>query len=320
MQALVKTPRDGVCEDCKLPAGAEALKCNECHKFCHLRCSGFPFYHLLRLASSRISYSCRACVNLEGEEYERVSAKIKGLMDAEVDSIQAVAETQTEESGSASETVVIENESSQVDATHSEHRNSTEQTRQPRQAEEGQRKKICRYYKTKTCRFGAKGVGCGFRHPDKCIKFMKHGDKSNKGCKKGKKCTMYHPPLCWSSKNEGWCDRENCKFQHLQGTQFVRRDVPRGGNVNNLPGRDVENHRSRASSTAIQQNRAQRPTYAGVTSMNIPQPQVGGNTENQQNFFDLRSQIQQMQSILEILMKDRGPQASSCRHCQHQQQ
>ena len=95
---------------------------------------------------------------------------------------------------------------------------------------QGQNTRICRFYKSKSCKHGVKGDGCKFAHPKKCQKFIRHGDKSNRGCKKGKRCSDFHPPLCWSSLKDGWCDRQNCKFHHIQGTRFPTR-TDAGNNV-----------------------------------------------------------------------------------------
>ena len=81
------------------------------------------------------------------------------------------------------------------------------------------KKPICKYYKTKSCKHGAKGTGCAFSHPPKCLKFLKYGDISPRGCKKGSKCDRYHPKLCYNAINKGWCDKENCQFHHILGTK-----------------------------------------------------------------------------------------------------
>ena len=88
----------------------------------------------------------------------------------------------------------------------------------------GNKSKICWYYVRKTCKYGAKGEGCSFNHQKKCARFMTHGDKNAKGCKKGKSCTYFHPPICWESLREGVCGRENCKFHHLRRTK--KRELP----------------------------------------------------------------------------------------------
>ena len=60
------------------------------------------------------------------------------------------------------------------------------------------RRKVCRHYLTKTCKYGVIGDGCNFSHPKKCR-------TSSRGCTKGKKCDFFHPPLCWSSVKTGEC-------------------------------------------------------------------------------------------------------------------
>ena len=79
---------------------------------------------------------------------------------------------------------------------------------------------MCKFFKTKACKYGAKGTGCSYSHPPKCMKFLKHGNKKNGGCKKGNKCERYHPKLCFSSLNPNWCDKKKCSFHHLPGTKW----------------------------------------------------------------------------------------------------
>ena len=93
-------------------------------------------------------------------------------------------------------------------------------------SDSGGRRKVCRHYLTKTCKYGVIGDGCNFSHPKKCRKYLTHGDKSSRGCTKGKKCDFFHPPLCWSSVKTGECTREKCKFQHVRGTKLVRGACP----------------------------------------------------------------------------------------------
>ena len=51
-------------------------------------------------------------------------------------------------------------------------------------AQHVQQKRVCRFYTKKYCRFGAEGEGCKFAHSRKCVKYITHGTKGNRGCKK----------------------------------------------------------------------------------------------------------------------------------------
>ena len=158
--------------------------------------------------------------------------------------------------------------------------------------------RICRYYKTMTCKYGPKGVGCPYSHPKKCPKFLKHGKKAG-GCKKDR-CGLYHPPLCWSSSNLGTCDRKKCRYQHLQGTK------------RNLNAEQA----ARADSVA-----SPRPTYAQAAGAISERPPYGHREESedrQQDFLEMRREVRQMQEMMrKILDRDRYTQIPprDCQRC-----
>ena len=90
---------------------------------------------------------------------------------------------------------------------------------------------ICRYYKTKSCKHGDKGTNCKLRHPPTCLKFLKHGDKLNRGSMKGTDCNRYHPKLCFDSQNQEWYDNESCRLHHLPGTEWSPPQQPHVGST-----------------------------------------------------------------------------------------
>ena len=81
------------------------------------------------------------------------------------------------------------------------------------------------------CRYGKKGLGCSYPHPQMCFKFIKSG---HKGCSKGDSCKYTHPKLCRSSLLSHKCDRIKCYFYHVTGTarsnlnqDLLRTNVPK---------------------------------------------------------------------------------------------
>ena len=80
-------------------------------------------------------------------------------------------------------------------------------------------------------RYGKKGLGCSYPHPQMCFKFIKSG---HKGCSKGDSCKYTHPKLCHSSLLSHKCDRIKCYFYHVTGTvrsnlnqDLLRTNVPK---------------------------------------------------------------------------------------------
>ena len=78
--------------------------------------------------------------------------------------------------------------------------------------------KTCRFYANNTCRFGAKGKQCPFRHPDRCQKLLNHGTKQPNGCNKGKSCPDFHPKMCPASITKHQCFVKDCHLMHVKGT------------------------------------------------------------------------------------------------------
>ena len=78
--------------------------------------------------------------------------------------------------------------------------------------------KTCTYYKQNTCRYGVKGTGCPFKHPERCQKLLKHGTAQPTGCNKGKKCELFHPKICPTSITKRECFDPRCHLSHIKGT------------------------------------------------------------------------------------------------------
>lgn len=72
-------------------------------------------------------------------------------------------------------------------------------------------RKICRFFKSGSCRYGRKGSGCNFKHPNTCRSFLS-------GTCDGK-CNLLHPKLCFSSVKRRECYKSDCKFYHLPHTR-----------------------------------------------------------------------------------------------------
>jgi hypothetical protein len=84
---------------------------------------------------------------------------------------------------------------------------------------------VCKKYKIGQCPHGLRGnkvvngATCPNKHPKRCFKYCKHGTKDKEGCKKGTKCTYYHPVLCKFSVKGKQCSKVDCPYPHLAGTK-----------------------------------------------------------------------------------------------------
>ena len=103
--------------------------------------------------------------------------------------------------------------------------------------------KICVFYRNNRCKYGIKGKGCPFLHPERCKKLMKHGTRQPNGCNLGKSCTSFHPKLCDSSITKKICYDDNCTHTHIKGTQRKRPNVNKytgtKEQTHNLPPKEV---------------------------------------------------------------------------------
>ena len=324
--ALTAPPENTKCVSCEAALDSGALKCSKCSQFVHLFCSNYPRYALIRLATSGVQYCCIRCLKVEvtEEKYNDEFKEIDDLIEREKaiiipnsqnsqEPVRTFSQLTGENNGNSpiveanddSRTQMVQNSENEPDADDPSHARKS--------------RPVCKYFKTKSCKHGAKGTSCAFSHPQKCHKFLKFGENSARGCKKGSKCDRYHPKLCFASLNQGWCDRENCYFHHLKGAKrsppawsteqqgFHSSTVNRFGPESN-PNHQRKNHSfSRAWGTTLP-NRPQETT--------IPSREE---SHDQPNFLEILHQIQQMQAqMVKILQKEDAPPPKSrggCSNC-----
>jgi hypothetical protein len=82
---------------------------------------------------------------------------------------------------------------------------------------------MCKFYKKGKCRYGKE---CRNEHPKFCKKFIKHGSLkfSPQGC--DRKCGKHHPDACRDLLRTKECNRENCRFYHIKGTNAKKSREP----------------------------------------------------------------------------------------------
>ena len=301
------------CMKCLGALSDVALRCKGCQAHVHLRCSDLADYQLIRFSVTQAAFSCANCVKKKDtteDQYEVELAKIKEILAKEESIIE-----QTEKDADTSTLGTGDGVQDNVDNTIITQQNTTSEP-----GDRNKKKPICRYFKTKSCRHGAKGTNCNFRHPPKCMKFLKHGDKSGRECRKGTNCDRYHPRLCFNSQNKGWCDDVKCNFHHLPGTKWSPpQQTPE----------DLQNQPSYASTARRRPGAEVRNVEPRQGHRNPPQNQnqsqdtglYGNGSQAQPNFQELILQIQQMPLQLVKLLQSEGthlgPRARSrgCSHC-----
>ena len=201
-------------------------------------------------------------------------------------------------------------------------------------AQKGKEKKeiICRYYQYKKCKFGPKGINCEYGHPNKCFKYMQHGNKRGRGCNKGENCNFFHPPLCKRALKYGKCSTPDCKYHHVKGTDFApeyngetdersgQKMQPTGMSNRMMPKPEIP-PRTDIVPYAVQ------PSYAAAAKRGIRQIEVTPNnlTGNrfvgeqedaiETNFQDLRQQIQQMQGQMQKILTLYSPPPVVAKQC-----
>ena len=84
---------------------------------------------------------------------------------------------------------------------------------------------ICEHFTIGKCPHGISGKtlhnghACNKLHPKWCYRFARNGNHKKYGCKKGNKCTLFHPKHCPSSVADKTCFNEDCSLVHLVGTK-----------------------------------------------------------------------------------------------------
>ena len=187
------------------------------------------------------------------------------------------------------------------------------------------KRKLCKFYLHKKCKYGINGNGCSFDHPKKCFKFVRDGTNKKGGCNKGKDCNYFHPPLCKSSLKGGYCDKSECRFFNIRGTKFRNPNEPmvNTDEAITLSKTSIPAQMINASSHPLQSSQERQYEFSTNSSGNKrhnPNQQnmaicanCPSNAEREnQNFMELR---QQMQFKMESMMKALQPQQAGACPC-----
>ena len=350
MPALVGVTSNGTtCNFCLEFLDSMALKCGKCQCWVHLTCSALPEYYLVRLAVTQASYACQKCVQekeMEDGKYEEQFSLLIAVLARETviaaggrqedtfldaQSTAEIGPSADEAENNSSRTIQVaaSGNDSSVDAAASESPQINVNNVTDLEPQIQISKKLCKFYASKMCKYGLKGVGCSFDHPKKCIKFVNHGDRSNRGCKRGKDCSLFHPRLCWTAVNKGVCTKEGCKFHHIKGTKFCDEEIPNNqrmrfdqSDYSARPAPVKKQIRNSDSYAArIMKGRADSEQRNGLNATTDDSFLRNGDSDsNSQHFFELSQQLQLMQHQLLKLMNQRSviPAVSKQCHCKEQ--
>ena len=117
--------------------------------------------------------------------------------------------------------------------THSQQQQEQEQRQQPHGENQQQRGRTpknditCKFFAKGSCKHGAKGENCEYKHPEVCQKFIQFGTRQPRGCNLAKACSRFHPRMCINSLRSSKCLDQQCRLRHTKGT--ARHETTAGG-------------------------------------------------------------------------------------------
>ncbi len=219
-----------ICADCDQEYSVEfdseeaepVLRCYLCFQGCH-DCSAFdPPESSVSFPSGTV-WLCRTCHSINNPIKRK---KSKSKTASKVNSCANSGRT----------TPIVEH-SSHVNFSQelSEKLSNVSNQQQEQQASNTDNKKaginsnassdICDKFRTGKCPHGISGKTiheghpCSKLHPKWCYRFARNGRHRKYGCKKGDKCTLFHPKHCPSSVADKTCFSADCTLVHLVGTK-----------------------------------------------------------------------------------------------------
>ena len=219
-----------VCAGCFGTMADASLKCGNCRRLVHLRCSELPEYQLVRLAVTQASFLCAKCVitkDLDNDE-EKYSEELLKLREIIAKEVTIIEQANLDATDRSENTNLVEN-SSVTSASSAKNHGSPNNNSQARAAPQSNMP-VCKFYLRKSCQHGRKGEGCTYSHPKLCYNYIKRGDQRG-GCKKGNQCKYEHPKLCKKALDTRTCSNRKCTLYHVAGTKFNEETEP---NANNL--------------------------------------------------------------------------------------
>ena len=325
-------PPDTICPTCTTQCLIECVQCTKCQACFHAKCTALPDYTLVQWFNGRVTYTCQSCVMSKLDNYDSLLAVVTNILERDSDHIVKYtgpatnATNQGLEFNDPDQTVDSLNSSnscqtsslpaqpqqqplaSQVSVTPqvcpapptnpasdcsigNSGKNKTNSPSKPAEI------KICRFYKSHSCKHGRAGKKCPYDHPKICYKYKTFGRDPRKGCT-SKQCTNYHPIICRDSEKRRLCLSLECPFLHLKGTLRYQAQsfIPPPPTAT-------------ATNRSLQQTERPQRTYPTATLTHTYHPSDQDRPFNQQHGDQgfLYQELQEMKGQISQLMKMISP-------------
>lgn len=175
-----------------------------------------------------------------------------------------------------------ENQPHRMNQSSSQNRNEAQKNDGSRRSNDNSKDQICRYYKSGLCR---RKQNCKFDHPKMCNKFRRFGliKFNRKGC--ADDCELYHPPTCNASLRDKVCNRDKCRYFHL-----------------NKPTNKHE-ERKNENQHGFMINRSQLDPQNDQPSKLGPIGSQSESMKNENHFLDLQKTVQELTIQMSMMMR-----------------
>jgi hypothetical protein len=273
-----------ICGECNQEYAVEfdtetpVLRCFLCFQGCH-SCSGFTTPPELASLPIGSVWLCKSCHDINNPVQRKKSKSKSGSK------LQSAASTPGQDGHN-------------VNFTPEELSKKLSDLKQKQQEPYVDRSKsnVCEKFVDGKCPHGISGKkllngsACVKSHPKWCYRYARNGTHKKYGCKKGSKCTFYHPKHCPSSVADKTCFSEDCTLVHLVGTKRRKSQVEQKRTYK----REHTGDRTENQSTESSNRRPRVPSRLNEADSRRDSPQTDG-LQDIGNFLELRSLLTSLQ-------------------------
>ena len=233
---FVVSSENETCTSCGDNMGVVAPRCDACKRPTHIKCTEQPMYLLVHYFNSRVQYFCKDCTRVRYKDYDETLKKITdcingggqgGNQQSDLEESDTEEESSDAPSAPPASQVLTQidlqvTRDSGVPAPQASSTSHSEKAGGIASRDGGKVERtftrVCRYYKKGSCKFGRRGTGCNYDHPQICVRFQRNGDNIN-GCRKGNKCDRFHPHTCKYTSDGKHCGDDRCKRLHIRKSE-----------------------------------------------------------------------------------------------------